>query len=299
MSNILLTGASGFIGSELVRELLAQQHKLTILSRNPATSTGLFGNKVSVVSWDFNSPLNLPACDHLIHLSGEPIFGHRWTSSFKAKLRSSRIIPTRELVQAIGRAQVKPQSFICASAVGFYGDRGDEWLEESSSGRSDFLAELCHDWEKAASPATSFGTRVAFLRIGIVLGRGGGALEKMLPPFKAGVGGRIGNGKQWMSWVHVKDMTAAIRHVMNTSSLSGPINVVSPQPVTNKDFSHTLGQTLHRPAFLPVPTLALRLAMGEVASVLTSSQRVKPRALLESGFQFQYEELHNALSQLV
>lgn len=300
MATILLTGGTGFIGSELVRELLAEGHKVTLLSRNPVVATNLFGTKIQSVAWDFSAPLTLAINhDHVIHLAGEPIFGRRWNTAFKAKLRNSRIESTRRIVEAMGKAKTKPHTFLCASAVGYYGDRGDERLDEKSSGVSDFLGELCSDWEKTAEAATALGIRVVRLRIGIVLGSGGGALKAMLPPFKAGMGGPLSHGDQWMSWIHLKDVTAAIRHAVSHPGVKGAVNLVSPSPVKNKEFAHTLGAVLHRPAFLPIPRFALKLVVGEVSAILTASQRVHPQALLDSGFKFRFSDLRPALDSLV
>jgi uncharacterized protein (TIGR01777 family) len=223
----------------------------------------------------------------------------RWTASKKQRIHDSRTIGTANLVCALRQATERPRVLVCASAIGYYGYRGDELLDESSAPGDDFLARVCRDWEAAANEARGLGIRVVNLRIGIVLGRGGGALAKMLVPFKLGLGGRLGNGRQWMSWIHVDDVIGLSLHAAQRDEISGPINAVSPAAVTNRDFTRALATALHRPAVFPVPGAALKVAVGAFAEVLLGSQRVVPQVALRSGYQFRYTELGAALEAIL
>jgi uncharacterized protein (TIGR01777 family) len=231
-----------------------------------------------------------------VNLAGEPV-AQRWTAEAKRRIRDSRVDGTRRLVEALGNSRARPPVLVSASATGYYGDRGDEVLTENSGPGSDFLAGTCVEWEAAAQRAERIGIRVVLLRIGIVLGRGG-ALKKMLPAFRAGVGGTLGSGRQWMSWIHIDDLVKlalfTIQHEM-----SGPVNAVSPDPVTNAGFTTALSGVLHRPAILPVPKIALRAVYGEMAGIMTSSQRVIPAAARKAGFVFEHDEIGAALSAAV
>ncbi len=294
--NITLTGATGFVGSRLLAKLVADGHRVHVLGRR--RSPKLPGS-VAFSEWSAASeppPESLAGADAVIHLAGEPV-AQRWTAEAKARIRNSRVEGTRLLVDALARQPRRPAVFVCASAIGIYGSRGDEILTETSTAGQGFLAEVVTDWESAAHAAEPLSIRVVLLRLGVVLGHGG-ALAKMLPPFRFGVGGRIGSGRQWMSWIHADDAIALILFALENSALRGPVNATSPQPVTNLEFTHELAAALHRPAIFPVPPVALKLLFGEMAGVLLGSQRVLPKMAEASGFQFRYPELRPALEIL-
>ncbi len=295
--NITLTGATGFVGSRLLAKLIADGHRVHVLGRR--RSPKLPGS-VSFSEWSAASeppPESLAGADAVIHLSGEPV-AQRWTAAAKARIRNSRVDGTRLLVGALARQPRRPAVFVCASAIGFYGSRGDETLTETSAAGQGFLAEVVTDWESAAQAAEPLSIRVVSLRLGVVLGQGG-ALAKMLPPFRFGVGGRIGSGRQWMSWIHIADAVALSLFAVDNSALRGPVNATSPQPVTNLDFTRELAAGLHRPAIFPVPPVALKLLFGEMAGVLLGSQRVLPKAAEAAGFHFRYPELRPALAEIL
>jgi hypothetical protein len=257
----------------------------------------------SQLSWDSLTPLSAAAVsgfDTVIHLAGESVVG-RWTPEKKKAIRDSRLNGTRNLGAALARTEKKPRVFICASAIGFYGDRGDEILREDSPAGQGFLPEVCFEWEAATRLAADAGIRTVNLRTGLVLSEKGGALEKMLAPFKLGLGGRIGSGQQWWSWIHMDDMIGGIHHAMATESLSGPMNMVSPNPVRNAEFTKVLAAVLRRPAILPVPPFVLRLAFGRMAAdeMFLSSARVAQEKLKASGYNFRYSDLLPALENLV
>lgn len=253
------------------------------------------------ILWDPAQPMSpevVSGFDAVVHLAGESIVG-RWTEAKKSRIRASRIPATTHLAQALAQARQKPGVFLSASAIGYYGNRGDEVLTEDSAGGAGFAADLARDWELATASATQAGIRTVQMRIGIVLGAGGGALQKMLPPFKMGVGGRIGAGRQWMSWVDVQDVAGAIHHLLKTD-LSGPVNLVAPNPVTNADFTKTLASVLSRPAIFPMPAFAARLAFGQMADeLLLASQRVEPGKLIASGYSFKFSELRRSLQAIL
>jgi hypothetical protein len=273
--NIAITGASGFIGRHLMRSLAQAGHSVCALRRHapPAES------------------------DVVIHLAGEPV-AQRWTAEARQRIRESRIAGTRNLVDALGRLPRRPKALICASAIGYYGSRGDEILTESSAPGSGFLPEVCVAWEREAQAAESFGIRVVRMRTGLVLAAGGGALQRMLPPFRMGVGGRLGSGRQWMSWIHLEDLTAMFQFAVE-SQVRGPLNGVAPHPVANSEFTRELARMLRRPAVFPVPEFALRLLFGEMADVLLASQRVVPAAAQAAGFPFRFPQLAPALADLL
>jgi uncharacterized protein (TIGR01777 family) len=255
------------------------------------------------ISWDPLSPVapaTVSGFDAVIHLAGESIVG-RWTAEKQKSIRESRVLGTRHLAAALAECQSKPRVFVCASAIGFYGNRGEEVLREESVVGQGFLPEVCREWEDATRVASGYGIRTVNVRIGLVLSPKGGALAKMLPPFKLGLGGRIGSGRQWSSWMHVDDIVAGIQHVMRTESLSGPVNLVAPNPARNADFTRVLASVLRRPAFFPVPALALYLAFGKMAAeeLLLSSQRVEPGKLSATAYPFLFRELRAALENLV
>lgn len=296
----LVTGATGFVGPRLLRLL----DKPIVVSRNPDRARQSIGHLAGrIVRWD---PLEGPpppeafeGIDVVYHLAGESVAGARWTATQKARIRDSRVVGTRHLVQGLAQAAAKPATLVSASAVGYYGSRGDEELTESARPADDFLARVCVDWEREAVAAEKAGVRVVTARTGIVLGAGGGALAKMLTPFKLGGGGPLGNGRQWMPWIHVADLARLYVHAAETTSIQGAMNAVAPHPVRNSEFTKALGRALHRPAFIPAPYFGLRLLFGEFAQVLFASQRVIPRVALDTGFVFQFPEIAAALREIL
>jgi len=295
-AKVLMSGSSGLLGSALMQSLGTDGYEITRLMRRPTAAAGQ-------IAWDFAQPLapqSVSGFDAVIHLAGESI-ASRWTESKKKAIRDSRVLGTRHLAEALARAASPPRVFISASAIGFYGDCGDEILrEDSASGGSGFLPEVCREWEAAADPAVNAGTRTAFLRTGIVLSAKGGALKQMLPPFRMGLGGRISSGRQWMSWIDLQDEIGAIRHILANESLSGPVNSVSPHPVTNAEFTKTLASVLSRPAIFPMPAFAARLVFGQMGDeLLLGSQRVEPAKLTASGYVFQKPDLRRALRDIL
>lgn len=300
MDRILVSGASGPIGTALLASLAPQGVVVVRLVRGLASNQGQ-------VSWDPLAPVSpfaVSGFDAVVHLAGESVMG-RWTEEKKKAIRESRVLGTRNLATALAQSEAKPRVFVCASAVGFYGNRGDEILGEESPSGQGFLPEVCREWENASQIAAGAGIRTVNIRIGLVLSAKGGALTKMLMPFKLGLGGRIGSGQQWCSWIHVDDIVGGIHHAMRTESLvstvSGPVNLAAPNPVRNAEFTKVLASVLGRPAFFPVPEFALRLAFGGMAAreMLLVSQRVKPAKLASSGYAFQFPELRTALENLV
>jgi hypothetical protein len=233
----------------------------------------------------------------VIHLAGEPI-AQRWTADAKRRIRESRVTGTRNLVQAIEKLQRRPEALICGSAIGYYGSRGDEVLKESSAAADDYLGGLCQAWEREAQAAEALGVRVVRIRTGVVLDARGGALQRMLPPFRMGVGGKLGSGKQWMSWIHLEDLAALFQFAMD-HPVQGPLNGVAPYPVSNSEFTRVLAQALHRPAIFPVPAFALKLLFGEMSEILLASQRVEPAAAEAAGFLFRFPQLGPALGDLL
>lgn len=294
----LITGATGFIGRRLVTQLLALGQEVNYLGRKRSS---ILDGRAAFHFWkpEESPPLDsISRLDVIVYLAGEPVM-QRWTAEVKRRIYASRVEGTRKLVSAIAPLQHKPSVLICASASGYYGDRGDEILTEHSPPGDDFLARLCIDWEREARRASEFGLRVASIRIPVVLGRDGGALHQMLTPFRLGFGGHFGNGRQWMPWVHIDDLVRLFLFTAENPAIYGALNAATPHPVTNAEFVRTLGRALHRPAIVPVPKLALKLAFGEVGSVILSSQRVVPETTLRTGFEFAYPHLAAALKELV
>lgn len=299
---ILVSGSSGLIGSALVPYLTTGGHRVIRLvrsqSQTPTPSQG------EVWSWDPERGTILSvgqeALEAVVHLAGANIAGARWTERQKAVIRDSRVKGTRLLCDLVARYSPPPRVLVCASAIGYYGDRGDEILKEESAPGSGFLPDVCQEWEAATQPAVEKGIRVISLRIGIVLSPLGGALAKMLTPFKLGAGGVMGSGWQYMSWIALDDVVGAIHFALTQEPLRGPVNAVAPNPVSNRDFTQTLGRVLSRPTFFPMPAFAARLALGEMAdALLLSSARVEPSRLLASGFTFRYPDLEGALRHLL
>ena len=291
---ILISGASGFLGSALSESLRADGQAIARLVR-PA------GRVVpGDVGWDpAGGTIDTGAMegvDAVIHLGGASIAGGRWTSAYKTELRGSRVRSTRLLVDALLRLRSKPRVFVCASAVGYYGNRGDEILSEGSGPGSDFLGMLARDWEAEALRASEHGIRTVLLRFGVVFAAEGGALQKMLAPIRWGVGGRLGDGRQWIAWVALEDAIGATRLAIGDERFSGPVNVVAPNPVRNAEFTRVVAKLLHRPAIFPAPAFALRLLLGEMAdALLFTSQRAVPERLIAAGYWFQYESIEPAL----
>jgi uncharacterized protein (TIGR01777 family) len=293
---IIASGAGGLIGTSLTADLRAAGHEVVRLVRDPS-----LGAEADAVQWDpERGSLEadvLSGADAVVNLNGRNVGDARWTAGFKEELRSSRLRPTETLVAAINEADPPPRLLVNASAIGYYGDRGEEKLEESSPPGSGFLADLSVAWEDAALAATSGATRVVAIRLGMVLGRGG-ALARMLTPFKLGVGGPIGSGSQWWSWVSIQDVIGAVRFALDHEDLSGPVNVVSPNPTQCRDFARTLGSVLGRPSSMPLPAFAARLAVGEMAdALLLASARVRPAVLEGHGFRFRAPVLDDAIRQ--
>jgi uncharacterized protein (TIGR01777 family) len=300
---VAITGATGFIGKSLCPQLHADGKELVLFARDTRTAQSSFPG-ARVIEWDAVAgppPVgSLDGIDAVVHLLGEGIANGRWSSSRKRSIRESRVEGTRNLVQALRDSAQPPGLLVSSSAVGFYGSRGDEELDESSEPGGGFLGEVCQAWEAEARAADALGVRTVLLRTGIVLSPEGGALAKMVPPFRMFVGGAVGSGKQWMSWVHMEDEVGLIRHLLNSESLQGPVNATAPAPVTNREFSKTLGRVLGRPAILPVPALALKLLMGEMAQeLLLDGQKVMPRRALADGYRFRFPELEGALRDLL
>src|SRR2546421_6261942 len=286
---ILLTGASGLIGSKLGHSLATEGHEVVKLRRTAGIE------EPNQASWNpAAGKISLAAAeplDAVIHLAGETI-AQRWTPAGKARIRDSRVNGTRLLSKAGPQLVQPPKILISASAIGYYGNRGDEWLGEESAPGSGFLAELCREWESATEPAAGHGVRMVNLRFGIVLASRGGALKKMLPAFRLGLGGKLGSGRQFWSWISLQDVVEIIRHLLFNEKLHGPVNAVSPQPVTNAEFTRTLGAVLHRPAFFAVPEFAVKLLFGEMGeTALLASCRVRPARLEENGFVFRFPKL--------
>ena len=297
--NIAVTGATGFIGTRLVQELLRAGHEVHALGRKRSAS---LPQAVRLSEWRANEAEppseSLATADAIVHLAGEPV-AQRWTEETRQRIRASRVDGTRSLVSALSKQPHRPQVLVCASAIGYYGSRGDELLTENSSPGGDFLARVVVDWEQAAQKAEALGIRVVSARFGVVLGTNGGALAKMLPPFRLGLGGRLASGRQWMSWIHLDDAIGLIRFALENGSVRGPLNATAPQPVTNLQFTRELARALRRPAILPVPGFALKILFGEMAGVILGSQRVLPVLAQSAGFRFQYPELGPALARLL
>lgn len=282
--HILVTGGTGFIGGALCPALLADGHALTLLTRHPQRVARRYGTGVRAIARLADLP---PApVDAVVNLAGEGIADRPWTAARKQALFDSRVSLTRDLVQALAARRDAPRVMVSGSAVGWYGDQGDAALTETSAPHPEFTHELCDAWERAARSVATLGTRLCLLRIGVVLGRDGGMLKRLLPAFRMGLGGRIGTGRQWLSWIAREDLVTLIRHLLADDALSGVFNATAPTPVTNAEFTRALADALHRPALVPVPALALRLALGEMSGLLLGGQRVLPARLEAAGFAF-------------
>ena len=295
---IAVTGASGTIGRPLVRALLERGDEVTVLSRDPDQARDAHGD-VDAVSWPEPTVAPAPASalagrDGVFHLAGEPV-AQRWNEDVKRRIRESRVAGTRNLVEGLRASDPRPAVLVSQSASGWYGSRGDERLTEDEPAADGFLAEVCVDWEAQARAAEALGMRVVLARTGVVLSPDGGALATMLPPFKLGVGGPLAGGSQYVPWIHIDDDVGALLFCLDHEGASGAVNVSAPEPATNKELSRALGRALHRPALAPVPALAVRALYGEMASILTDSQRVVPRRLEQLGYRFRQPDLHRAL----
>lgn len=293
----LVTGATGFIG----RRLVASLDRPVVLSRRPEVARKVLGD-VRAYAWQPETGLPpaeaLEGVEAVFNFAGESVAGGRWSAERKNRIRASRVGGTRNLVAGLEAQKIRPRVLVSASAVGYYGSRGDEVLKEGAKPGDDFLAEVCAAWESEAGRASQLGVRVVTPRIGLVLGKGGGALERMLFPFKLGLGGRLGNGRHWVPWIHLDDLVNLFLHAAN-KEISGALNAVGPAPVTNREFTRTLASALHRPAIFPVPEFALRLIFGELASVLLASQRVVPGVAEATNFRYRYPSLADALREIV
>ncbi|HET9409135.1 MAG TPA: TIGR01777 family oxidoreductase [Candidatus Sulfotelmatobacter sp.] len=310
MWRILVSGVSGPIGGALVPSLKANGARVARLTRGNGNRSGAgsstaghgSNHEEARISWDPAKPITPEAVSGfqaVIHLAGETIVG-RWTEAKKARIRDSRIEGTRHLAEALALASEKPQVFVCSSAIGYYGNRGDEILKEDSSPGEGFLPQVCQEWEAATDPAAQAGIRTVQMRTGVVLTRHGGALGKMLLPFKLGVGGNVGSGRQWMSWIDIEDMVGAIHHILNNDLLHGPVNMVAPKPVTNAEFTKTLGNVLSRPTIFPLPEFAVKTVFGQMGEeVLLWSERVEPTKLIMNGYPFRFRELRTSLRHVL
>lgn len=303
---IAITGASGLVGSALQSQLLADGHQLLLLTRGSrhANWQGSTHEAVQSVNWNPTQGVDdagqLEGLDAFVHLAGRSIGQSRWSEKEKLLLRDSRVLATQRLVAQLRGLSRMPPIFISASAIGIYGERGEQWVDESSTPGDGFLADLAKDWEQASLPLEEDGVRVVHARLGVVLAEQGGALAKMLPLFRWGLGGVLGSGKQYTSWIDLSDCCRALLHLLSERSMRGPVNLVSPNPVTNREFTKALGQVLHRPTILPAPKFALRAALGEMAdALLLSSCRVLPERLSQSRFSFEFAELNAALRHLL
>jgi uncharacterized protein (TIGR01777 family) len=299
---VFVAGGSGLVGGRLVKRLADRGDQAVVLTRRPEAAAQLSSSGCTAVVGD---PLTPGAwmdavkdCDAVVNLVGEGIFNRRWSAAFKETLRASRIQSTTNIVAALGKGG-SPKTLVNASAIGYYGFTGDEELTEASPPGDDFLAQLCVDWEKAADGASAHGIRIVMVRVGVVFDLSGGALQKMITPFKLFVGGRIGSGEQFVSWIHHQDLVGLIVFALDNGQLTGPMNGTAPKPVTNKELSKALGRALHRPSFMPTPGFMLRVALGPVAGLITKGQRVVPKKALDLGYVFQFSDIDAALRELL
>lgn len=297
---IAITGATGLVGGKLTRRLVDRGDEVVALTRDPERAAGVLPEGAHAAAWTPDNPdalaESLSGTDAVVGLAGEPVLGRRWNKKVKEEIRASRVEGTRVLVAAMEAAEDGPRALVNASAVGYYGPRGSEEIAEDAPPGNDYLAEVCVAWEGAAREAENFGARVVLLRIGIVLSQDGGALPRMLPPFRFFVGGRIGNGRQGFPWIHVDDLVGMMLFALDNDDLAGPINGTAPHPVSNGEFSKALGKALGRPSWLPVPRPVLRIVMGPAAKILAAGQMPVPRRMLEAGYEFKYPQLDAALA---
>lgn len=297
--NILVTGGTGFIGSYLCEELMRRGHYLTILTRSPEKYSEQSSKNQAFMSWDDPLAPQMEKTDVVINLAGESLFGQRWTEQVKKSIYNSRINTTSKLVKAMKQAEKRPALFISASAVGIYGDRGDDLLDESEKPGNDFLSEICSDWEAESKKAKSLGVRVVNPRIGIVLEDNGGVAEKMKLPFTFFTGGPLGNGRQYVPWIHMADLCNALIYPMENETLEGAYNAAAPTPETMNELARVMGKVMNRPSIFRVPEFMLKLILGEAANPILSSLRVQPKVLQLTGFEFQFEDLEEALADIM
>jgi len=300
---IAINGGTGMLGRRITDALVLNGFDVLLFSRNPLKYKDTIDNNVSFLKFDTSTTTDelsevINKCYGVINLAGASIAGKRWSSEYKKELYDSRIFPTKKIAEAITNSEHKPEFFINASATGIYGNRGDEILTEESSLGNDFLANLCKDWESEAMKARNH-TRTITIRIGVVLDKKGGALEKLILPFRFFAGGPLGNGKQYLPWIHIEDLVQSFLFVINNQNLSGPLISSTPEPSRNSEFAKAIGKILSRPSFLPAPAFGLKFILGEFAEFLLSSQRTKPQKLMESGFQFKYPDAYSALNSLL
>ena len=298
---ILMTGVTGLIGKALTQRLQREGHQVAGFSRSPDRAGKLAVDELH--KWEPQTgpppPATFAGVDAVVHLAGEPIAEGRWSDERKKAIRDSRVLSTRNLVEGMRAVPTKPSVFVSSSAVGIYGDRGEEVLDEAAAPAGDFLGKICQEWEAEAEGARALGIRTAVMRTGVVLSKDGGALAKMLPAFKMGVAGPLGSGRQWFPWIHIDDIVGLFHFALTNSAVAYPLNGTAPGVVTNAEFTKELGTVLHRPAFIPVPEFGLKLLFGEMAVVLTASQRAVPKAAQQAGYSFHYPELRPALENLL
>ncbi len=295
---ILITGGTGFIGRALCKRLGHQGHHLMVLSRSPEQVKTICGNSATAIeSLSALTPDN--HFDTIINLAGEGIANARWSSARKKKLRESRVNVTDQLVDFISSAETKPEVLISGSAIGYYGNQGDVSLDEQSGFNDDFSHQLCAEWELSAQRASDFGVRVCLLRTGLVIGPHGGFVQRMITPFKLGLGGRIGNGRQWMSWIHRSDLIAMIETILTSKGMTGIYNGTAPHPVTNREFTSTLAKLLNRPAVMPMPAFVLKILLGEMSELLLGGQKVLPQRWISENFEFRFATLDAALTDIL
>lgn len=303
MKKILITGATGSIGRRIVQDLFAKSNKVITFSRNPKSAEEKIPKEAAVVKWNYSEPdewkEHLNGSDAVIHLAGANLSGRRWNDEFKKIAYESRIVSTRNLVEVIKSVEQKPKVFICANAVGIYGNRYDEVLDENSETGNDFLAKLCNDWETELKRVENYGVRWVSLRTGLVLSKGEGLLQQLYLPFKFFVGGPLAGGKQWFPWIHIDDIAGIYCHSLDNESVQGPVNAVSPNIVRMKEFANKFGKALNRPSIFPIPKLAMKLVAGEVADYAVMSQRVSVEKILNAGYKFKFENLEEALKNIL
>ena len=296
---ILITGGTGFIGTELRSMLLQQEHHLIVITRSPGKYEEEQAKNQQFISWEDSLVEPMVEADAVINLVGSPIFGQRWTDEIKERIYSSRIDNTKKLVEAIGHCKNPPEVMVSASAVGYYGDQSDKVLDESASAGDSFLSKVCQDWEAAAKEVEKHGVRLAIPRIGIVLETGGGAMQQMLLPFKLFVGGPVGSGSQYFPWIHMQDLCRGLVYPIMNKDFNGVYNLCAPTPVTMNEFASRLGDVMNRPSFFKVPEFALRLALGEAADSIVESIRAQPKHLQKAGFEFYFEDVKEALADIL
>jgi uncharacterized protein (TIGR01777 family) len=303
MNKIIVTGATGSIGRILVRELSLRGDEVIVFTRNTENAEKKIIYASRYIKWDYNNPEvwkeQINGIDVIVHLAGANLASRRWNEEYKRIAYNSRIISTRKLVEAISEVDKKPKAFICSSAVGYYGNRSDDYLSEHEEPADNFLAKLCADWEKEAAKVENFGVRSVSIRTGLVLSKNEGLLKQMIPTFKLFLGGFLGNGRQWFPWIHIDDIIGIYKHAIDNENFHVSINAASPGIVRMKQFAKTLGRVLHRPSFLPIPKFAIRILKGELGNYTTHSQRVVMDKLLNSGYKFKFENLEDALSDLL